>query len=98
MEKMNPEYRYLLATICHEQGSLEDAVTSLKQTVYLDSAFVMAYYLLGHITRDQGRPGEAKKYFTNARDLLKSMEPGEIVPHSEGLTAERLREAIGLNA
>ena len=91
--KLNPEYRYLLATIYHEQGLLEESIKSLKHTIYLDPRLVMAYYLLGHLTKGRGKPGESGKYFTNALDLLSSMEPDEIVPHSEGLTTKSL---IGL--
>lgn len=94
--KLHPEYRYLLATIYQEQGLVEESIASLKQTIYLDPDLVMAYYLLGHLVRGQGKPGESGKYFTNALDLLSSMEPDEVVPHSDGLTTERLREAIGL--
>ena len=95
-EKLHPEYRYLLATIYQEQGLVEESITSLKHTIYLDPDLVMAYYLLGHLTREKGKPGESGRYFTNALDLLSSMEPEAVVPHSDGLTAERLREAIGL--
>ena len=91
--KLQPEYRYLLATIYQEQGLVEESIKSLKHTIYLDPGLVMAYYLLGHLMREQGKPGESGKYFTNALDLLSSMEPDEVVPHSDGLTAERL---IGL--
>ena len=93
-EKLYPEYRYLLATIYQEQGLVEASIKSLKHAIYLDPGFVMAYYLLGHLTRGQGKPGESKKYFTNTLDLLSSMEPGEIVPHSDGLTAEILRRTV----
>ena len=95
-EKLYPEYRYLLATIYQEQGLVETSIKSLKHAIYLDPGFVMAYYLLGHLTRGQGKPGESKKYFTNTLDLLSSMEPGEIVPHSDGLTAEILRRTVEL--
>jgi len=95
-EKLHPDYHYLLATIYQEQGLVEEPIKSLRHAIYLDPDFVMAYYLLGHLTRGQGKTGESKKYFRNALGLLSSLEPGEIVPHSDGLTAERLRETIGL--
>ena len=95
-EKLHPDYYYLLATIYQEQGLVEEPIKSLRHAIYLDPELVMAYYLLGHLTRGQSKSGESKKYFKNALDLLSSMEPGEIVPHSDGLTAERLRETIGL--
>jgi len=96
-EKLHPDYHYLLATIYQEQGLVEEPIKSLRHAIYLDPDFVMAYYLLGHLTRGQGKTGESKKYFRNALGLLSSMGPGEIVPHSDGLTAERLRETLELS-
>lgn len=95
-EKLHPDYHYLLATIYQEQGLVEEPIKSLRHAIYLDPDLVMAYFLLGHLRREQGKPGESKKYFRNALGLLSSMEPGEIVPHSDGLTAERLKETVGL--
>ncbi len=95
-EKLHPEYRFLLATIYQEQGLVEESTKSLKHTIYLDPGLVMAYYLLGHLTKGQGKPGESGRYLKNALDLLSSMEPEAVVPHSDGLTSERLRESIGL--
>ena len=93
-EKLHPDYRYLLATIYQEQGLVEEPIESLRHAIYLDPELVMAYYLLGHLTKQQGKLGETKKYFRNTLGLLSSMGPGEIVPHSNGLTAERLRETV----
>ncbi len=95
-EKLHPDYHYLLATIYQEQGLVEEPVKSLKHAIYLDPDLVMAYFLLGHLTRGHGKTGESKKYFRNALGLLSSLEPGEIVPHSDGLTVERLQETVGL--
>ncbi|MBW1867850.1 MAG: chemotaxis protein CheR, partial [Deltaproteobacteria bacterium] len=74
----------------------EEPIKSLRHAIYLDPDLVMAYFLLGHLIRGHGKPGESEKYFRNALGLLSSMGPGEIVPHSDGLTAERLQETIGL--
>ena len=93
-EKLHPDYHYLLATIYQEQGLVEESIKSLRHAIYLDPDIVMAYFLLGHLTREHGKSGESKKYFRNALGLLSSMGPGEIVPHSDGLTAERLRETV----
>ncbi|MEA2039386.1 MAG: CheR family methyltransferase [Thermodesulfobacteriota bacterium] len=97
-EKLQPDYYYLLATIYQEQGFVEEPIKSLRHAIYLDPGLVMAYYLLGYLTREQDKQGESKKYFANALDLLSSMEPEEIVPHSDGLTAERLRKTLELNS
>lgn len=94
VEKLNPDSHSLLAAIYQELGLAEEAISSLKRSIYLDPASVMAYFTLGHLMWQRGRAGEAKKSFQNALDLLSSMKPDDTVPHSDGLTVERLRQAI----
>jgi chemotaxis protein methyltransferase CheR len=95
VEKLNPDYHSLLAAIYQELGLAEEPIRSLKRAIYLDPGRITAYFSLGHLMRQQGKTSEAKKFFVNALDLLSSMKPDDTVPHSDGLTAERLREAIG---
>ncbi len=94
-DKLNPDHHSLLAAIYQEMGLTEEPTASLKRAIYLDPGRIMAYFSLGHLLRHQGKLAEANKSFMNALDLLSSMTPGERVPHSDGLTVERLREAIG---
>ncbi|MFO7598589.1 MAG: CheR family methyltransferase [Candidatus Desulfacyla sp.] len=96
VEKLNPDYHALLAAIYQELGLTEEAIASLKRAIYLDPGRIMAYFSLGHLMRQQDRTIETKRFFKNALDLLSSMDPGETVPHSDGLTVERLREVIEL--
>lgn len=95
VDKLNPDYHSLLAAIYQELGLTEEPIASLKRSIYLDPNRIMAYFSLGHLLRRQGKLAEANKSFMNALDLLSSMTPGERVPNSDGLTVERLREAIG---
>ena len=94
-DKLNPDYHSLLAAIYQELGLTEEPIASLKRAIYLDPGRIMAYFSLGHLLRQQEKLAEANKSFRNALDLLSSMTPGERLPHSDGLTVERLREAIG---
>ena len=87
-EKLNPGYYYLLSTIFQEQGLLREAIKSLKQALYLDPKFVIAHFALGNLARQQGDFHESKKYFNNALSLLLSMDPKDILPHSEGIIVE----------
>ena len=93
-EKLNAGCHYLMATILQELGRTEDAVTSLKRTLYLDPKFILAYVALGNISKKCGKSKESEKHFDNALLLLNSRRPEEILPESEGLTAERLVEII----
>jgi len=94
MEKLDPDVHSLLAVIYQELGLTEEPIKTLKRVIYLDPDRVMAYFSLGHLMRQQGRGKAAKRFFISARDLLASMKPDETVPHSDGLTAERLKDAI----
>jgi chemotaxis protein methyltransferase CheR len=37
---------------------------------------------------------ESRKYLENACSLLLSMDPGDVLPHSDGMTAGRLRQVV----
>ena len=93
-QKMNPGIHYLRATILQEQGSLDEAVRSLQRILYLDADFALAHFTLGTIALQLGRPEASGKHFENARALLATLPPEEILPESGGITAGRLTEII----
>jgi chemotaxis protein methyltransferase CheR len=95
-DKLNPTSHYLRAIILQEQGRLEEATASLKRTLYLDPSFVLAHFALGNLARQEGRGEESEKHFENVLSLLNAYQPQEILPESEGITAERLRQIIGV--
>ncbi|MEA3187168.1 MAG: chemotaxis protein methyltransferase CheR [Chthoniobacter sp.] len=89
-----PSLHYLKAMILQEMNHLEEAAASLRETVYLDPAFVSAYFALGMIMHRREDRLAAAKYFETARGILQSYRPEEIVPHSAGVTARRLTQII----
>lgn len=95
-EKLQPAHYYLLATIYQEQGDLGECMKSLKKTLYLDPEFVLAHFALGSFTKKGDKRNESRKHLENARSLLLSMDSEDVLPHSDGMTAGRLREVIGL--
>ena len=94
VDTVNAGHYYLLATILEEQGQTEEAVKSLKKALYIDHNFVLAYFVLGNIMQRQGEMKLSRKYLKNALDLLSSYRPEEVLPESDGITAERLSEII----
>lgn len=92
--KTEPPYRYLRATILQEQGSVDDAVTSLKGAIYLDADFVLAHFALGNLARQQGKLQEGDRHLQNAHVLLGQYSHEDQLPEGEGLTAGRLSEVI----
>lgn len=94
VDRVNPGFYYLLATILEEQHRPADAAQALQRALYLDSSFVLAHYALGTIAlREQGRKA-ADRHFLNGAALLARLPKQEVLPESEGLTAGRLLEII----
>ncbi len=93
-QKMNPGIHYLRATILQERGALLEAVRSLQSILYLDPNFALAHFTLATIARQLGRLAASDKHFENARALLATHPPEEILPESGGITAGRLTEII----
>jgi chemotaxis protein methyltransferase CheR len=93
-DKLDPRLHYLYATILQENNQLDEAVTSLKHAIYLDSNFVLSYYSLGNIYKRLGNVNGAKKCYENVLTILNKCSQEEILPESEGLTAGRFKEII----
>jgi chemotaxis protein methyltransferase CheR len=93
-DKVNPRFHYLLATIEQERGQIEEAISALKRTLYLDQNFVMAHVGLGRLAQRQGKTHESQRCFQNALSLLTASNQEEILPEAEGMTAGRLADMI----
>jgi len=93
-DKLNPVFHHLHAVILQEQGEHEKAITALRRALYLNPDFVLPYFMLGNLQRQQGKLVEAEKHFENALNILGSYDQEDILPESEGMTAGRMRELI----
>ena len=93
-DRVNPVGYYLMAVVLQEQKQADAAMLALKRTLYLDSEFVMAHFMLASLYRNQARTQEAGKCFTNTLSLLKGYALEEVLPEAEGITAGRLTEII----
>jgi chemotaxis protein methyltransferase CheR len=90
LNRFDPGYYYLMASILQEQGEIENAIKALNQALYLEPSLIMAYVTIGMIRRKQGRKQDFQKAINNAMYYLKKMEPDDIVPLSDDNTAGRL--------
>lgn len=93
-DRLNPVYYYLHANILQEHGKMKEAAASLKQALYIEQDFVLAWFTLGNLARLQGKSTESARHYENALRFLKKKPQEEILPESEGLTAGRLMEII----
>lgn len=95
LDKLQPAFHYLRATILQEQGDAAEALNSLKRAIYIDHRFVLAHFALGNVQRSLGKRQESNRQFQNALFLLNEHAHDEVLPESEGITAGRLKEIIG---
>ncbi len=93
-DKLDPGLSYLRAVILQELNRYNEAVISLKHTLYLKPDHALAYFSLGNILLRQGDAKSAYRCFENALELLSPYGQEDILPESEGLTAGRLSEII----
>lgn len=89
--RLNAATHYLRATILQEQGSNSEAMHSLKQALLMDSSFVLAEFNLGILYRQSGNLRDAQRHFKAALKLLGSYQDDDIVPESDGTTANGMR-------
>jgi chemotaxis protein methyltransferase CheR len=93
-DKLNPECYYLRAEILQEKGIIDEAVKSLKQTLFLDQNFVLAHFALGNLAKQHLISEESNKYFENILSFLKNVPKNEILPGSDGITNGRFLEIV----
>ncbi|NQU65225.1 MAG: hypothetical protein HQ517_13210 [SAR324 cluster bacterium] len=96
INKLDLDLYYLQAIIYQETGDLERAIAALEKTLYIEPEFVLAYFSLGHLSKQINRPHEARRHYESALGLLNRQADEEIVPESGGLSVKELRETIQL--
>ena len=94
LDKLDPGLNYLLATIKQEQGDDKKVIFMLNRALYLDPNFILAHFLLGTQHLKAGNHSSGKKHFRNAVKCLSKLDPDEILPESDGLTAKSFNEIL----
>jgi chemotaxis protein methyltransferase CheR len=93
-DKMDAAGHYLRAMVLLEHGHQDEARGSLQRALYLEPSFVLAHFALGSLARSRDKHDEADKHFANALHVLGRLQPHDLLPESDGLTAGRLTETI----
>jgi chemotaxis protein methyltransferase CheR len=93
-DKMDAAGHYLRAVVLLEHGHPDEARGSLQRALYLEPNFVLAHFALGSLARSRDKRDEADKHFVNTLELLGRLQPHDVLPESDGLTAGRLTETI----
>jgi chemotaxis protein methyltransferase CheR len=93
-DRTNAVSHYLRAVILQEQSRIDEASEALQKTLYLEPTFVLAHFALATLVQRQGRPAAAARHFANALALLRRYDDNDVLPHSDGMAAGRLKQMI----
>ena len=93
-DRTNAVSHYLRAVILQEQSRVDAASEALQKALYLEPTFVLAHFALANLVQQQGRPAAAARHFANALALLRRYDDNDVLPHSDGMAAGRLKQMI----
>ena len=88
--RLSAELTHLHAVLLAEAGRYADAAVAARQALYLDPRYVVAHLALGDSLSRSGDMVGARRAFSNAQSLLKSLPPDAMVPGADGADASRL--------
>jgi len=80
--------------VLQEAGERNQARQELEVALYLDPDFIMAHLILASLAMSSGNRKDGARHLRNARGLLELRRPEEVIPESDGLTADRLRQVV----
>lgn len=92
--RLDPALHHLDGMIHAAAGNAAEARNAWRRALYLDPALPMTRYLLLCLERDAGDTAAVAIHAHALLEQLKDLPPDELVPHSEGLSAGRLRELV----
>ena len=93
-DKLNAEAHYLEGIILQEKDDLKGALLSIKRSLFLDPDFVVAHFALGNLAMRRGRTKDSQKHFTTALDILATFPETHVLPGSDNMAAEQLKDII----
>ncbi|MFY9224969.1 MAG: chemotaxis protein CheR, partial [Blastocatellia bacterium] len=94
INKLEPSYYYLLATILIEKGDDPLAIETLKKVLYLEPDFMLAYFHLAKLAYKQASLTQANKYLNKLLLLLDKSSKNDLIPNTLDLTVGRLTEIV----
>jgi chemotaxis protein methyltransferase CheR len=85
-QKLNRSAHYILALVYQHQNRIEEAVSTMKKVIYIDSSYILGHVALADLYHLQKQMPQALKSLDNARKFLSQGNPEDIVIDSGGIT------------
>jgi chemotaxis protein methyltransferase CheR len=90
--RLEPKLYLLRSSILQEMDNNSEAVSSLRQAIFLNPDYIMGHFTLANLLIRQGNYGSAKRYFNNVIELTGRLKNDSILTESEGLSIRYIRE------
>lgn len=94
ISKLNMRLYYLKASVLQEMNKNAEALSSLRQALYIKPDHAIGHFSIGSIFMKNGEYTKATQHFRNVLDLTKDLLDDKILPDSEGMSLGLIRETI----
>jgi chemotaxis protein methyltransferase CheR len=94
VNKLNPVYYYLAATIKRELADYDAALELYRQALFLKNDFILAHFSVATLLKQLNRRGGGR-HLRLVNSLLENMDENSELLFGEGLTAGRLLKIVG---
>lgn len=94
IDKLNASAYYLQSAIRQSLDENQEAVESLKKTIYLEPGHIAAHFSLACLYKQLGHGEFAIKSWQNVLKLMVGRKKDEIVPEAHGVSYGKLREIV----
>lgn len=93
-EKLDPVLHYLQAEIHETLGNTAESIKALKRTLFLDTEFAIAHYLMGMLELQNNNAQIAHREFKTTLLLIDKAQPEDILPGTEEVTVGYVKDHI----
>lgn len=87
---LSVELHHLAAMLAIAVGREDDALASLRRTIYLDRTLAIAHFTLGTLHQQRGELVAARRAYGNAHELAAARPSDEPLPLAEGVLASAI--------
>lgn len=92
--RLHPHVHYLRGLVHLQSGSLEHAVSALRQAIYCDPDFALAHYSLAELYLRRGEVKAAIRHLRLAQTAILGLQPGCPLAFSDDLTVEMFQDLL----
>ena len=90
--KLDHRVHFLRAIVADQRDLTQDAITSLRQAIFIRKEFAIGHYYMGVICDREGEKKAAKRCFRNVMETTSPLSEDWVLEEGGGITSGMLRE------